>query len=104
MEAFEVYDATKKLMNTYTTKSPREGITQHVYSNGYTLSIGMSTMHYSDGETTAEIAVLDPKGGFVPLTTFDDVIAYQPLTVIDEFMEILAKCENPVTLLVEHCK
>ena len=91
-------------MNTYTTKSPRDGVTQHTFSTGYTLSVGMGDVHYSDGDTTAEIAVLDPKGDFVPLTTYDDVLGYQPLTVIDEFMEILAKCENPVTLLVEHCK
>tara|TARA_R100001377_G_C3148471_1_gene95374 strand:+ start:442 stop:720 length:279 start_codon:yes stop_codon:yes gene_type:complete len=91
-------------MNTYKTKTPREGLTQHTYSNGYTLSIGMSTTHYSNGKTTAEIAVLDPTGDFVSLREQDDVLAYQPLTVIDEFMEILAKCENPVTLLVEHGK
>ena len=91
-------------MNTHTTKTPREGITQYLYSTGYTLSVGMSKMHYSDGETTAEIAVLDPKGKFVPLTSYDDVIAYQPLTVIDEFKAILESTKDPVTRLVRYCK
>jgi hypothetical protein len=88
-------------MNTYTTKSPREGITQYAYSTGYTLSVGMGDMHYSDGETTAEIAVLDPKGDFVPLTSYDDVLGYQPLSRIEEFKEILASEDNPTNLLVE---
>ena len=55
------------MTNTYTTNSPRAGIEQHTYSTGYKLSIGMSETHYSDGETLAEIAVINPEGNFVHL-------------------------------------
>jgi len=89
--------------NTHTTNSPREGIVQHSYSTGYTLSIGMSETHYSDGETLAEIAVIKPEGGFVHLTPYDDVVGWVPIKRIEEFKDILKDCTNPVEQLKELC-
>ena len=89
--------------NTYTTNSPREGIVQHSYSTGYTLSIGMSEQHYSDGETLAEIAVINPAGNFVHLTPYDDVVGWVPVKRIMEFKDILKDFADPVEQLKELC-
>jgi len=89
--------------NTYTTNTIREGLVQHSYSTGYKLSIGMTETHYSDGETLAEIAVIDPAGKFVHLTPYDDVVGWVPVKRIMEFKDILRDCTNPVDQLQELC-
>ena len=91
------------MTNTYTTNSPRAGIEQHTYSTGYKLSIGMSETHYSDGETLAEIAVINPEGNFVHLTPYDDVVGWVPIKRIEEFKNILKDFADPVEQLKELC-
>ena len=91
------------MTNTYTTNSPRAGIEQHTYSTGYKLSIGMSETHYSDGETLAEIAVINPEGNFVHLTPYDDVVGWVPIKRIEEFKDILKDFADPVEPLKELC-
>jgi hypothetical protein len=57
----------------------REGLTQVLYANGLTLSIGTSDMHYSAKlfgvPVTVEVAVFGPdrKQGLLQLTEYDTV-------------------------------
>tara|TARA_A100001515_G_C4419175_1_gene159763 strand:- start:134 stop:454 length:321 start_codon:yes stop_codon:yes gene_type:complete len=55
----------------------REGLTQVLYANGLTLSIGTSDTHCSAKmfgvPLTVEVAVFPPHRGWVRLTEYDDV-------------------------------
>ncbi len=79
----------------YTVKHPREGLTQFVFENGYTLSVGCGKMHYSHNlggiPTSFEIAVVRPFGGFVPLTEHDDVAGYQPLSMVETLLQKMGR-------------
>ena len=52
------------------------------FKNGYEVSVQLGSYNYSDnGQTTAEVAVTDPNGDFVPLVgrfawQKDDVLGY----------------------------
>ena len=76
-------------MPNYKKTTPREGLTQYTFDSGYTLSVGSSPTHYSDGETTCEIAVLYPQGGFVPMQRCDDVAGYKPIAYVDKLIAIM---------------
>ena len=70
-------------------KQTRAGLVQAKYDHGYTLSVGFGAGHYAsflfgsrmdeDGSqfipTSYEVAVIDPNGNFVPMTSYDDVAA-----------------------------
>lgn len=78
--------------NTFTvTTSPKAGLTQFTFSNGYVLSVGYGAGHYASwliGErfgpegsqhipTSFEVAVMDPNGDFIKLTYCDAVAGWQ---------------------------
>ena len=79
----------------YTVKHPREGLTQFVFENGYTLSVGCGEHHYSHNlggiPTSYEIAVLDPAGAFVQLTEYDDVAGYQSITMVETLLQKMGR-------------
>jgi len=68
-------------------KNSRPGLVQVEYDHGYTLSIGFGAGHYASFlfgsrmdenpliPTSYEVAVIDPNGNFVKLTSYDDVAA-----------------------------
>ena len=90
---------------TYTVTTPRAGLTQFTFPNGYVLSVGAGSGHYAswvvgdryDREgtqhipTSYEVAVLDPNGSFIPLTSCDDVAGWQSLDIVQT---ILGKMER----------
>ena len=65
------------------------GLTQYIFSNGYTLSIGKGQGHYSNTTDNCEIAVIDPNDKFVPLRPYDDVIPYHPVKDIPSIIEVI---------------
>tara|TARA_R110000772_G_scaffold97658_1_gene197016 strand:+ start:243 stop:581 length:339 start_codon:yes stop_codon:yes gene_type:complete len=65
------------------------GLTQYIFSNGYTLSIGKGQGHYSNTTDNCEIAVIDPNDKFVPLRSYDDVIPYHPVSDIPSIIEVI---------------
>ena len=87
--------------SNYTVTTPRTGLTQLTFTNGYVLSIGAGAGHYASwvvGErfgpegsqhipTSYELAVLDPNGIFIPLTSCDDVAGWQPLDMVQTIIQ-----------------
>jgi len=100
-----VYNTRMNDTITYTVTTPKVGLTQLTFANGYVLSIGAGTGHYAswlvgnryDREgsqhipTSYEVAVLAPNGSFIPLTSCDDVAGFQSL---DTVQTILGKMER----------
>ena len=75
---------------TYRVETMLErGLTQYIFSNGYTLSIGKGQGHYSNTTDNCEIAVIDPSDKFVPLRSYDDVIPYHPVKDIPAIIEVV---------------
>ena len=86
--------------SNYTVTTPRTGLTQLTFSNGYVLSIGAGAGHYAswvvgdryDREgtqhipTSYEVAVLDPNGDFIKLTSCDDVAGWQSLDIVQTIL------------------
>jgi hypothetical protein len=79
------------MKNTFTVTTPRVGLTQFTFSNGYVLSVGYGAGHYASwlvGERfgpegsqhipiSFEVAVINPNKNFIKLTSCDDVAARQ---------------------------
>ena len=81
--------------NTYEMTVPRAGLTQYKFSgHGYTLSVATHEHSYAD-KGTCELAIFDEQDQFVPLTKYDDVIGYQPLSKVDGFLRVLESTMNP---------
>ena len=86
---------------TYTAKELRPGLVQVLFENGYTLSIGFGDGHYAthlfDGPlgkaglipTSYELGVFDPKGDFVRLTEYDDVVGHQSIDIVKTLLQIM---------------
>ena len=86
---------------SYTVTTPRTGLTQFNFANGYVLSIGYGAGHYASwmsGErfgpegsqhipTSFEVAVMDQNGNFVRLTDCDDVAGWQSLDMVQTLKE-----------------
>ena len=87
--------------NNFTVTTPRDGLTQFTFSNGYVLAIGYGAGHYAswlDGErfgaegtqhipTSFEVAVMDPNGDFLPITSSDQVAGWQSLDMVQTLKE-----------------
>ena len=92
-------------LNTYTVTTPRVGLTQFNFANHYTLSVGYGAGHYAswiDGErfgpegsqhipTSYEVAVLNPNGDFIKLTSCDDVAGWQSLDMVQTLVQKLER-------------
>ena len=103
------------MANSYTLSTPRTGLTQLTFPNGYVLSIGYGTGHYASwviGErfgpegshhfpTSFELAVMDKNGGFIPIGNHDDVAGWQPWEVIEA---LITKLESGDLNLMEAIK
>jgi len=86
---------------TYTAKELHPGLVQVTFKNGYTLSIGFGDGHYAthlfDGPlgkaglipTSYELGVFDPKGDFVRLTEYDDVVGHQSIDIVKTLLQIM---------------
>ena len=85
----------------------QQGGVQYTFDNGYTLSIGCGTSHYSSNQdkddafgecTEVEVAVMNPAGGFVALEY--DVAGWVKASVIPTlFRAVEAKDWEHVALL-----
>ena len=81
---------TSNQTTTYRVETQaKRGLTQYIFSNGYTLSIGKGQGHYSNMQDNCEIAVIDPNDKFVPLRSYDDVIPYHPVSDIPSIIEVI---------------
>ena len=88
------------MKNTFTVTTPRAGLTQFTFSNGYVLSVGYGAGHYADflvGDrlgpegsqhipTSFEVAVMDPNREFIKLTYYDDVAARQSPDMVQKLL------------------
>ena len=61
------------------------------FENGYTISVQFSEMNYSDGKTTAEVAVIDSDGEWYQLVDGDDVIGWQTTDDVAKWMDKVSK-------------
>ena len=90
-----------------TIRMTSQGGVQYTFDNGYTLSIGCGTSHYSSNQdnddhfgecTEVEVAVLNPAGGWVALEY--DVAGFVKASVIPTlFRAVEAKDWEHVALL-----
>ena len=85
--------------------TPRTGLTQFNFASGYILSVGYGMGHYASwvaGErfgpegsqhipTSFEVAVMDPNGDFLPITSSDQVAGWQSLDMVQT---LVAKMER----------
>ena len=82
----------------------RKGALQarHTFDNGYVISIVTGDGLYGDinednfDESTFEVAVFNPAGGFVKLTLHDDVIGHQTRDEVSHYMTLAR--EDPMSL------
>tara|TARA_R110000796_G_scaffold9573_6_gene32601 strand:+ start:498 stop:827 length:330 start_codon:yes stop_codon:yes gene_type:complete len=91
--------------NTFTVTTPRAGLTQFTFSNGYVLSVGCGAGHYASwvvGErfgpegsqhfpTSFEVAVMDPNGDFLPINISDDVAGWQSLDIVQALKDKMGR-------------
>ena len=80
-----------KEKNKYTMTTPREGLTQYKFEgHGYTLSVATHEHAYADSHKgTVEIAILDEHGKFCDLSAYDQVEGYQPMSKVEDFINVL---------------
>jgi hypothetical protein len=93
------------MKNTFTVTTPRTGLTQFTFSNGFVLSIGYGAGHYASwlvGErfgpegsqhipTSFEVAVMDPDGNFLPITSNDQVAGWQSLDMVQALADKMSR-------------
>ena len=67
------------------------------FENGYTISVQFSERHYSDGETTAEVAAWDAEGNWIQFEERDkfilggDIMKWQTTNDVAKLIEIVSK-------------
>ena len=61
------------------------------FENGYTISVQFSEINYSDGKTTAEVAVIDSDGDWYQLVDGDDVIGWQSTNDVAKWMDKVSR-------------
>ena len=72
------------------------------FDNGYSISVVTGGGLYGDinednfDESTFEVAVFNPEGGFVKLTLHDDVIGHQTKDEVSHYMTLAS--EDPLSL------
>ena len=75
---------------------------RHTFDNGYAISVVTGDGLYGDinednfDESTFEVAVFNPDGGFVKLTLHDDVIGHQTKDEVAHYMTLAG--EDPLSL------
>ncbi len=106
------------MANSYTTETPRVGLTQFTFSNGWVLSVGYGSGHYASwvvGErfgpegshffpTSYEVAVLSPAGDMVSLTEHDSVAGWQSLDMVQTILQKMEREDFTPSDLTLYCE
>ena len=88
--------------NQHSEWNPNAKQARHTFDNGYSISVVTGEGLYGDidednfDESTFEVAVFDPDGGFVKLTLHDDVIGHRTKDEVSHYMTLAR--EDPLSL------
>jgi len=62
-----------------------------VFENGYTISVQIGEIAYSDGKKNAEVAAWDAEGNYVHFEGGTDVIGWQTTNDVAKMIDIVSK-------------
>ena len=62
-----------------------------VFENGYTISVQLGEIAYSDGEKNAEFAAWDAEGNYVHFEEGMDVVGWQTTNDVAKMIDIVSK-------------